>query len=351
MPCAARVSLLTTRAAKCIIDLIKSRTVTAMINKLTLYISDSFDPYFNMAAEKYLTVNAGADECIMYLWRNERTVFIGRNQNCWGECRVSALEADGGRLARRLSGGGAVYHDIGNLNFTFAASAENYDVARQCSVIAEAVGEFGLDARVSGRNDILVDGGKFSGNAFWKFGHNHYHHGTILIKADTEAMARYLNVDPDKLKAKGVASVRSRVVNLAELCPDINVDSMTAALGRAFGRVYGLEVTQGQLPSVETLETTRAEFASDEWKYNMTPRFSHSIKGRFAWGGVTLELDVREGCVAECHVFSDALDSEYIASLGARFEGVRYSADALCAMLGEDRPEAADIRELLKREI
>ncbi len=322
-----------------------------MINKLTMYISESLDPYFNMAAEKHLTLGAAEDECIMYLWRNARTVFIGRNQNCWAECNVSVLEADGGKLARRLSGGGAVYHDEGNLNFTFAASAENYDVARQCAVIAAAVGEFGLDARVSGRNDILIDGAKFSGNAFWKFGQNHYHHGTILIKTDTAAMARYLSVDPDKLKAKGVASVRSRVVNLSELSDRVNVDSMTAALCRAFTRVYGLQVTHKPMPDGTELESMRAEFASAEWKYNMTPHFSHSIKGRFAWGGVTLELDVREGMVAECRVFSDALDSEYIASLGARFEGVRYSTEALCAALPKDKTEARDIAELFKKEI
>ena len=322
-----------------------------MINKLTLYISDSLDPYLNMAAEKYLTLNVGADECLLYLWRNRRTVVIGRNQNCWGECRVSVLEADGGSLARRLSGGGAVYHDEGNLNFTFATAAENYDVARQCSVIAEAVSSFGLRAQVSGRNDILVDGAKFSGNAFWKFGQNHYHHGTILIKTDTEAMSRYLSVDPDKLRAKGVASVRSRVVNLSELSEDINVASMAAALKVAFGQVYGAEVVEGKLPSAELLEPIRAEFASEEWKYNRTPSFSHLIKGRFPWGGVELELEVREGRVAQSHVYSDALDGEFMATLGGRFCGTRYNAEALCECIPEDRPEAADIRELLKKEI
>ncbi|MBQ9080208.1 MAG: lipoate--protein ligase [Clostridia bacterium] len=322
-----------------------------MINKLTFYISDSFDVYSNMALEKHLTLTAARDECVLYLWRNERTVVIGRNQNCWAECRVSTLEADGGHLARRLSGGGAVYHDVGNLNFTFAASAENYDVARQCRVIAEAVGEFGLCAEVSGRNDILIDGAKFSGNAFWRFGQNHYHHGTILIRTDTEAMARYLSVDPAKLKAKGVSSVRSRVVNLAELSPDINVNSMTAALRKAFGKVYGLEVNEGVLPTAEVLEPIRAEFAADEWKYSRTPEFSHKLTERFAWGGIMLELDVREGYVVDCEVFSDALDSEYIASLAARLIGNRYDAGSLCAAIGEQGQESRDIAALLRREI
>lgn len=322
-----------------------------MVQKLTLYISDSLDVYYNMAVEKYLTQNTEADECVLFLWRNERTVVIGRNQNCWAECRVSILEADGGRLARRLSGGGAVYHDAGNLNFTFAASADNYDIKKHCHVICEAVKKFGLCAEVSGRNDILIDGAKFSGNAFYKFGENHYHHGTILIKTDTEAMQKYLSVDPEKLKAKGVASVRSRVVNLSELSDKINVDSMTAALRCTFGQVYGLDVREGVLPSEGEVEAIRAEFASDEWKYNRTPAFSHKLTDRFAWGGITLELDVREGRVAECRIYSDALDSEYISTLVDKIKGCRYDAAALIAAVGDERQEDLDITTLFLREI
>lgn len=322
-----------------------------MIKKLTYYMSYRLDPYYNMAVEKQLTLSVGEDEVVLYLWRNQRTVVIGRNQNCWAECRVTALEADGGHLARRLSGGGAVYHDAGNLNFTFAATAENYDVARQCSVIAAAVGLFGIKAEVSGRNDILAGGAKFSGNAFWCFGDRHYHHGTILIKTDTEAMSKYLSVPADKLKAKGVASVKSRVVNLSQLSEAINVDTMAAALRKTFGQVYGLEVTDGRLPSDEILEPIRAEFACSDWKYSRTPEFSHRLAGRFPWGGITLELDVRDGKVADCQIFSDALDSDYILSLPGRLKGCRYDAHAFAAALGEDCQPARDIAALIEQEI
>ena len=322
-----------------------------MVQGLKLYISDSLDVYYNMAVEKYLTQNAATDECVLFLWRNERTVVIGRNQNCWAECRVSTLEADGGKLARRLSGGGAVYHDAGNLNFTFIASVDNYDVTKHCRVICEAVKTFGLRAEVSGRNDILIDGAKFSGNAFYKFGQNHYHHGTILIKTDTEAMQKYLSVDPEKLKAKGVASVRSRVVNLSELSDEINVDSMTAALKNAFGQVYGLDVLEMAMPSAEEVEALCAEFKSDEWKYNRTPAFTHKLSDRFSWGGITLELDVQEGSVTECRVYSDALDSEYISTLADKIKGCRYDAVVLGKAIGADRAEAWDIAALFRREI
>lgn len=322
-----------------------------MIKKLTLCISESLDPYYNMATERHLTETVGDDEVVLYLWRNQRTVVIGRNQNCWAECRVSTLEADGGHLARRLSGGGAVYHDAGNLNFTFAATTANYDVARQCSVIAAAVGRFGIQAEVSGRNDILAAGAKFSGNAFWCFGDRRYHHGTILIKTDTEAMSRYLSVPADKLKAKGVASVRSRVVNLSSLSEDINVDTMTSALAAAFGEVYGLPVSARPMPTDTVLAPIRAEFASPDWKYSRTPEFSHKISDRFPWGGITLELDVREGHVVDCEVFSDALDAEYIASLASRLRGCLYNARALSVALGSENAQSHDIAALLTREI
>lgn len=325
--------------------------VTYMINKLKLYISDSLDPYLNMAFEKRLTLDAGADECILYLWRNERTVVVGRNQNCWAECRVSELEADGGHLARRLSGGGAVYHDAGNLNFTFACSRENYDVSRQCAVIAAAVRSFGIETEVSGRNDILADGYKFSGNAFWRFGENHYHHGTILIKSDKDEMSKYLCVPADKLKANGIASVRSRVVNLCELCGDINIGLIKEALCRAFGEIYGLPVIRCRLPEPDAVAGIRAEFDSPDWKYGRTPAFTHKLSGRYPWGGVTFYLDVREGRIFDCGISSDALDTGLIDDLPALLRGCRYNAAEMSGRLPAADERTADLSALFTCEI
>lgn len=187
-----------------------------MIKKLSICITDDRNPYRNLALEKYLTLHTEPGECILFLWQNQRTVVIGRNQNCWKECRISRLEADGGFLARRLSGGGAVFHDLGNLNFTFCVCEEDYDVDRQLEVIVQAVRTLGIDARKTGRNDVTADGRKFSGNAFYRSEGHCFHHGTLLVNVDTAAMSGYLNVSPDKLKARGVDSVRSRVVNLCE---------------------------------------------------------------------------------------------------------------------------------------
>ena len=137
-----------------------------MNNRLTIIESDSTNPYKNLALENWLLDHVAEDEVILYLWQNQHTVVVGKNQNAWKECNISTLEADGGHLARRLSGGGAVYHDLGNLNFTFLAHKARYDVAKQLEVILRGLQRLGIEAEKSGRNDILVDGRKVSGNAF-----------------------------------------------------------------------------------------------------------------------------------------------------------------------------------------
>ncbi len=149
---------------------------------------------------------------------------------------MEQLEADGGHLVRRLSGGGAVYHDLGNLNFTFLVREEDYDVSRQLEVVVGAVNRLGIHAEKTGRNDVTVDGRKISGNAFYRADGHCYHHGTILIDVDKASLSAYLNVSAAKLRSKGVDSVKARVANLTDFRPGVTVEQSSDVCSSDLGR-------------------------------------------------------------------------------------------------------------------
>lgn len=302
--------------------------------------------------EEYLTLHVQPGECILFLWQNKRTVVIGKNQNCWKECKVNYLEEDGGYLVRRLSGGGAVYHDMGNLNFTFCVRKEDYDVDRQLEVIIQAVRSLGMDACKTGRNDITIDGRKFSGNAFYQSKGFCYHHGTLLLDVDKEQMSGYLNVSKEKLQSKSVDSVRSRVVNLKELNPDITVKQLEKNLLKAFSSVYGCEaepLEDGRLDWGQIQESEQ-KFASWEWKYGRKIPFQYSASRRFEWGDIGLQFSVNEGIVQEVNVFSDGMEQEFLSEVPGVWKGCRYEEQALIGAL-EKLPGASRAVQTMKQDI
>ena len=324
-----------------------------MINKIKLYESNSFDPYLNLATEQYLMETVEGDACILFLWQNQNTVVIGKNQNAWKECRTALLSEEGGFLARRLSGGGAVFHDLGNLNFTFLMPQSEYDLDRQFTVIAEAVSLLGLKGERSGRNDVLAEGRKFSGNAFYKNGKQAYHHGTLLIDVDMNKLGRYLNPSKAKLQAKGVDSVRSRVVNLKELSPAITVETMKEAMTKAFCKVYDRPMTVIREEDLDhaAIETLRRRNASWEWNYGQKLPFSAEFEARFPWGGIQICLQVENGIVSSCKVYSDSMDWSVAPLLEPVFLGCRYEKEALQAVVPPDMENAEDIRSLFTNEM
>ena len=218
-----------------------------MLRRLYAIAAEGTDPYENLALEAYLLERVPPGECILYLWQNQRTVVIGRNQHASNECRIQALEADGGHLVRRLSGGGAVYHDLGNLNFTFLTVRRDYDVARQTETILQAVRALGIPAEKNGRNDLTAAGGKFSGHAYYQTGEQCYHHGTLMVSVDLSPLAAYLQVSPLKLEAKGVKSVRARVVNLTQFRPELTIAQLRQALVEAFGSMVCRSIPFGPI--------------------------------------------------------------------------------------------------------
>ncbi len=315
-----------------------------MIRKLYTLESPGFDPYENLAIEEALLEQV-PDCAILYLWQNEHTVVIGKNQNPWKECAAALLAQEGGHLARRLSGGGAVFHDLGNLNFTLLLPQTDFDIQKQLTVVEKAMQSLGLPAQRSGRNDVLVQGRKFSGNAFYKNGKAAYHHGTLLVCADLQRLGRYLTPSRLKLQSKGVESVTSRVANLQEFSPELTLSQVKQALIQAFSRVYGLPVERLAVPDRALLERLENRYASDGWIYGTRYPFSCTLEGRFLWGGVEVCLEVRENRVTRARVYTDAMEDSWVETLEQRLTLCPFERAALKAAAGD----ASDIASLFSQ--
>ena len=313
-----------------------------------LYVvkTDCTDPYKNLALEEHLLLNVGED-VILYLWQNRHTVVIGRNQNPWAECRTSLLEEEGGHLARRLSGGGAVYHDLGNLNFTFLCKDEHYDLQKQLSVIQEACRLCGIDATFSGRNDLLADGRKFSGNAFYHSKGFSYHHGTLLIDTDMNRLGRYLSPPKAKLESKGVTSVRSRVVNLKELSPTLTCAKMKEYMTRAFESVYGQKALLLPVPEEAILLPMAEKYASADWLYGRPIPFNCTIQSQFAWGHLQVLVEVNGGVIENVQVYTDAMDFALAEQLRGALIGIQFRSEELVRAV-QALPYGEDLAQMLR---
>lgn len=328
-----------------------------MIERLSIYKApaESLSPYRNLAREEWFLSTVEKGEILLYLWQNQNTVVIGRNQNSYQECRTSLLEQEGGHLARRLSGGGAVFHDLGNLNFTFITSRGDFDVGRQTSVIEQAVKAFGIEASQTGRNDITVGNRKFSGNAYYLTTENCYQHGTLLVAVDPEKIGRYLNVSRAKLESKGVRSVRSRVCGLSEFSPEITIAGLKEAITDAFSRVYGLAVQEFAPERMDDAELKKLteKYASPSWVYGEKLPYTYEISNRFGWGSVTVQAVVSQRVIKRCRVYSDALDTDIFPRLEKSLTGRILSPQAVktalrgAAKTVQEQVIEQDIRQML----
>lgn len=330
-----------------------------MINKIKIYDNASLNPYHNLAVEEYLMMHTGDSELIVYLWQNEHTIVIGRNQNVWQECKVSEFTKDGGRIVRRLSGGGAVYHDLGNLNFTFCVKKADYDVDKQLEVILTAVQLLGINARKTGRNDITIEGRKFSGNAFYRTGQYCYHHGTLLLDADTEKMVQYLNVDTAKLQSKGVSSVKARVTNLKNYCADINRRLITEKIKTALKNVYECDIGIIKDTDLNENEIIRLEnkFSDWNWIFGRKISFTNQISRRFVWGNMDIHIVVDEGRIRDIEIYSDMLEQDFIPKMKDILKNCRYDKNIIAEkmiMMREgylSQQQMQDIIELIKEKL
>ena len=258
------------------------------------------------------------------------------------------MDADGVQLVRRHSGGGAVFHDNGNLNFSFITDEKHYDLNRQMRVILNAVSKLGLKAELSGRNDITVDGKKFSGNAFSLAKGNRSHHGTILVNADLTKLSNYLCVSKEKMRSKGIDSVRARVCNLCELSSGLTVEAMRRLVIESFIEEYGAAseyVFDGM--ALAEVEERRERLASWEWRFGKTPQFDFETDKRFSFGDTQIYFNSRNGVIRETKVYSDCLDTELTTEIENALTGVHFRKEEIKAALSKmkDQSIAAELAE------
>lgn len=313
-----------------------------------IYSAPTGDGWLNLARDGYFLENNKKGDVILYFYVNKNAVIIGRNQNAWKECSIANMDADGVQLVRRHSGGGAVFHDNGNLNFSFITDEKHYDLNRQMRVILNAVSKLGLKAELSGRNDITVDGKKFSGNAFSLAKGNRSHHGTILVNADLTKLSNYLCVSKEKMRSKGIDSVRARVCNLCELSSGLTVEAMRRLVIESFIEEYGAAseyVFDGT--ALAEVEARRERLSSWEWRFGKTPQFDFETDKRFSFGDTQIYFNLRDGVIRETKVYSDCLDTELTTEIENALTGVHFRKEEIKAALSKmkDQNIAAELAE------
>ncbi len=288
----------------------------------------STDPTFNLALEQYVFDCLPRDKNYFLLWQNRNAVIIGRHQNTLAEINEPYIKEKGIQVVRRLSGGGAVYHDMGNLNFTFIQNAENgihLDLGLFCQPVAAAIRSLGADAQVNGRNDITLDGKKFSGNAQYVREGRVMHHGTLLFDSQMQRAADALRPDPEKIKAKGVASVRSHITNLKPYLPGVTLADFKAKLLETLfaGRpMEAYTLTDADLAAIEKLQMER--YATWDWNYGVSPPCDIRRKKRVeGCGTVELQLSVKDGKIREAVFFGDFFSARDPKELAQKFVGLR----------------------------
>ncbi len=295
-----------------------------------VYESQSHDGFINLATDEWFLDHVGEDDLVLHFYQNGNAVIIGKNQNPWVECDLRRMEKDGVQLVRRVSGGGAVYHDDGNLNFSFIAGKNRYDEKGQLEMILEAVRDLGIPCAFTGRNDLECDGRKFSGNAFACRKENRQHHGTLLCSADLDRLTYYLTVSPAKIKSKGIASVRSRVCNLNEFKQDLTVRNLRGAIVRQLESKFGYWAEWDfSSREKEEIEEYRKKHASEEWRFGETPKFDYEWNGRFPWGGIQLLFSFHKGIVTGIRAYSDAMETEICQKIEQLLSDVPFEKKAL----------------------
>lgn len=295
------------------------------------------DPKINLAIEEYILENFGNDGSYLLFYINEPSIIIGRNQNTIEEINTDYVEEQGIKVVRRLSGGGAVYHDLGNLNFSFITQDDGdsfHNFARFTEPVVQALQKLGVPAKLEGRNDLLADGRKISGNAQFSTKGRMFSHGTLMFDSEIEHVVSALNVRKEKIESKGIKSIRSRVVNISEFLDEpITVEKLKELILLDIFEVEDVKdvpqyiLTEDDWKRIHEISETR--YQNWQWNFGKSPKFNVQYSHKFPSGLIDVRLDVRKGIIENCKIFGDFFGLGEIYELEEAIIGTQHDPESL----------------------
>ncbi len=304
---------------------------------MLVVINPNTSASFNMAAEEYILKYFSED--VFMLWQADKTVLIGKNQNTRKEIDTDYVEENDIHVIRRLSGGGAVYNDLGNTNFAFISTDTGDSFAnfkKFTSPIIDLLKSLNVPAEFSGRNDLLVDGKKFSGNAQYRHKNRLLHHGTLLFSSNMEQLGKALSPDMLKFKSKGITSVKSRVTNIKEhLEEDMSVEEFMKLANEHILKTFPgsniYELSEQDIQEIIKIEKKR--FSNWEWNYGASPKYNFTNQEKFKGGLVEINLEVKDGIIKSAKIFGDFFSQGDIQDVENTLVGIKHDKKAVKSAL------------------
>ncbi|HAQ08077.1 MAG TPA: lipoate--protein ligase [Bacillus bacterium] len=297
------------------------------------------DPRINLAIEEYALKNLDINETYLLFYINEPSIIIGKNQNTIEEINTEYVENNGIHVVRRLSGGGAVYHDLGNLNFSFITKDDGesfHNFMKFTEPVVKALLKLGVNAELSGRNDLLAEGRKISGNAQFSTKGRMFSHGTLLFDSEIESVVSALNVKKDKIESKGIKSIRSRVANISEfLTEKVTIEEFRSLLLKnifeGLEEIPEYQLTEQDWANIHELSMER--YQNWGWNYGKSPKFNLQHSHRFPVGQIDVRFEVNKGIVENCKIYGDFFGVGDVGDIEHKLTGIKYEKSEIAAAL------------------
>lgn len=294
-------------------------------------VNNSNDPRYNLAFEEYCFKRLSRNEDYVILWINGPAIIVGKNQNTIEEVNSGYVNENNIKVVRRVTGGGAVYHDLGNLNFSIVTSAKDsqkIDFKKYNIPIVKSLEKLGLNCELSGRNDMTLDGKKFSGIAQSVWKNRVLNHGTLLFDTKLDVLSKALNVKQDKIESKGIKSVKSRVTNIKEyLTDDVNMSEFKGLLLNHIFGMEGLEPAEYKLTEEELAGVQKSfdeKYSTWEWNYGESPKSNYKNYKRYPFGSIEIRFNLLNGLIKDSKIYGDFFGIEDVSLLEGKLDGVKY---------------------------